>query len=135
MKRTRMKPGKRPTYDQIKARKRSAYKDRPRDTPRMLFVKTMICSVVTLPPPWCARPTPCAGVMEADHMRHDHGLSHKGHDDGVAPMCNLHHRERTDGCGTFKLATKFVERSWRELAIENARIQYELHAAIAAPNH
>lgn len=110
---------------------RTKYAARERDTPRMMFVKTaMACSVALFPPLWCPDPTPCGGVIEADHMLDDHGLSHKGHDDGVAPMCHDHHHERTNGYGTFKLATKLVEREWRERALDNARIHYHLAAEL-----
>lgn len=136
MKRTRMKPGAPPTYAEIKARPRSTYRKRQRDTPRMLFVKTMICSVIAIPPPWISvwEITPCSGVIEADHMG-ARGVGRKAPDDTCAPLCTGHHRERTDHTGTFKHVTKAEEREWREVAIERARDQYASHAVRAAPNH
>ena len=103
----------------------SAYRARERDFDRMGFVKTMTCSVVAIPPPWCSKLTECIGIIEADHMG-ARGLSHKAADDTVAPLCTGHHRERTDGSGTFKKATKELERPWRELCVARARAAWDL---------
>ncbi len=87
------------------------YKSRERDTEYMLFVKTMPCMVYQLDAIQCmsvakqdggpSLVTKCSGDVEADH-KSSGALSHKSKDNTVIPLCQLHHRERTDHTGSFK---------------------------------
>lgn len=95
---------------------RSKYALRERDTPRMLFVKTMLCSVVEEWPDPHRQPTRCWGPIEADHAG-PRGLSQKCADEEVIPLCKGHHGERTDHNGSFKYTKKLEVREWRQRAI------------------
>jgi hypothetical protein len=96
--------------------KRSAYARRPRDTAFMLWVKTLLCAVEEEWPLFPVKPTPCDGVIEADHMG-ARGLGRKADDSTCVPMCSNHHRERSDHAGTFRAMTKEQLRTWRGRAM------------------
>ncbi len=97
--------------------KRSKYAMRGRDTPYMLWVKTLRCAAKTYAMPWRVdAETACSWVTEADHMG-DRGLGRKADDRTCVPMCVAHHRERTDHNGMFRFATKAQLREWRESLI------------------
>ncbi len=102
--------------------KRSKYAMRERDTPYMLWVKTLRCAAKTYAMPWRVdAETACYGVVEADHMG-DRGLGRKADDRTCVPMCVAHHRERTDQNGVFKHATKDQLREWRASVIEDTQL-------------
>lgn len=104
-----------------RGRRGSKYSKRERDFPRMLFVKTLLCSVEEERPDPDVTPTPCRGVIEADHMG-ERGIGQKADDSTCAPMCTGHHRERHDHCGSFKYCTKEQLRGWRKRAIARTQV-------------
>lgn len=104
-------------------RRRSRYARRPRDVDFMLFVKTLLCSVVEEWPDVDVHPTECNGVVEADHMG-DRGLGQKADDKTSAPLCTQHHRERTDHTGSFRTLTKEESREWRARAIRRTQVRW-----------
>jgi hypothetical protein len=99
-----------------RGRRRSKYSKRKRDIPYIQFVKTLLCSVVEEWPNYPAKPTPCRGATEADHMG-DRGITRKADDRTCAPMCTGHHGERHSHTGTFKYCTKEQLRGWKRRAI------------------
>jgi hypothetical protein len=69
----------------------SKYRNRPRDTARMLWVKSLPCCAYT--GPWPAMLIwPCEGVVEADHAGGGSGMGRKADDSTVIPLCQRHHR-------------------------------------------
>lgn len=101
-------------------RRASKYARRLRDGVFMRFVKTLLCSVEEEWPDPNTPPTPCSGVIEADHMG-DRGLGQKCSDSETAPMCTGHHRERTDHTGSFKHLKREDVRAWRQRAIQRTQ--------------
>ncbi len=81
-----------------------------------------------------ARPkqTPCGGVIEADHLG-PHGLSHKGEDRLVAPICTQHHRERTDHSGAFRDFDREDMRDFVSIAIQHTHALAE-RAGVEIPD-
>jgi hypothetical protein len=120
----------------LRASRRSSYARRERDTERMLFIKRLPCIVRTIPPYLfsvgahlaATQATRCCGVVEADHAG-QRALGRKADDDTCIPLCEQHHRERTDHSGTFKHLTRDELRNWRALAIQNARGEWSRHLA------
>lgn len=68
----------------------------------------------------CRSATICAGVVEADHMG-ARGLGQKADDYTCVPMCQQHHRERTDHSGAFRPLNRDEVRAWRAVAIERTQ--------------
>ena len=62
---------------------RSAYRDRDRHVPYMLWVKRQPCLMRGV---WGT----CYGPVEADHAG-QRGMSHKAHDSTCIPLCRQHH--------------------------------------------
>lgn len=85
-------------------RKRTTYATRERNFDHMLWVKTLACVARDMP-------TPCGGVIEADHAG-ERGMSQKCPDEETIPICTNHHRERTDFSGSFKAWDKAQMREW-----------------------
>lgn len=106
---------------------RSAYADRPRDTDRMLWVKTQPCAVRAFPRAWM-RATPCGGYGEADHAGR-RGLGQKAGDDTCIPLCSQHHRERTDHHGAFFEADREQLREWLQHVILATQTAWILHTS------
>lgn len=100
--------------------KRSKYARRDRDFQFMGWVRLRVCSVRVEPPDPNRAPTPCNGPVEADHMG-AHGLGQKADDNTCAPLCQQHHRERTDHSGSFRHLTRDEARAWRARAIERTQ--------------
>lgn len=101
----------------MRRRRRSTkYSRRPRDFEFMGWVKTLLCSVEEERPDPDREPTPCHGVIEADHMG-PRGISQKADDRTCAPMCHGHHGERTDHTGSFKYLKQADLRGWRDRAM------------------
>lgn len=122
MKRTPFK--RKPPKPRDPNRKRSAYATRERDWAFMGAVKALTCAVTweMIPITWSVRPADwlCLGPIEADHMG-SRGLSRKAIDGTCAPLCQGHHRERTDHSGLFRDATKEELRTWRAAVIEETQ--------------
>lgn len=109
-----------------RGRRRSRYARRDRDLEYMLLVKSLPCAVLTCAPD-ASRVTPCNGAIEADHMG-PRGLGQKASDRTCVPMCEQHHRERTDHCGAFRNLSQAEVRSWRAGALERTgRFLAEFH--------
>lgn len=115
----------------MRSARKSKYRRRERDFPRMLWTKKQPCMVRELPPHDFAATamskllfardivltaTPCCGPVEADHMG-ERGIGQKASDDTVVPMCQRHHRERHDHTGCFRPLNKQELRAWRAGAI------------------
>jgi hypothetical protein len=105
------------------------YSRRERDFEFMGWVKRQPCIVVAIAPflfmeaakaLGFKKQTPCSGPIEADHMG-ARGLSHKADDRTCVPLCNGHHRERTDHAGTFRPLTRDELRAWRAAAFEHTQ--------------
>lgn len=108
----------------MRRRSRSTkYSRRPRDVPYMLFVKSLLCSVEEERPDPDREPTPCSGVIEADHAGR-RGISQKADDRTTIPICTGHHRERTDHTGSFKYTTRESNRAWLDRAITRTQTLY-----------
>lgn len=130
--------------------KTNSYRKRERDIAYMLTVKRLPCAVrawvdalllarlhprTTLEPalqdlfePFddlfgLPTPTKCWGRVQADHAG-ARGLGVKCPDDQCTPLCELHHRERTEYKGTFRWFTAVEMRAWNDWAI--ARTQAEV---------
>lgn len=69
----------------------SKYKQRPRDTARMLWIKSLPCCAqdVMLP---LEHVGPCDGPVEADHAGGSSGMGRKADDSTVISLCVRHHR-------------------------------------------
>lgn len=98
------------------AKRRSAYRRRPRDLAYMAWIRRLPCVVRALPPD-PHRLTPCGGAVEADHLG-ERALSRKADDRTCAPMCSQHHRERTDHSGAFRDLVREELRIWRRAALD-----------------
>jgi len=94
----------------------TSYSRRPRDLERMLWIKGLLCSVEEERPDPFRDPTPCTGRVQADHMGM-RGLGQKADDSTCAPMCERHHRERTDKFGSFAHVSREDLRAWCARAI------------------
>src|SRR4051812_40559530 len=68
---------------------------RVRDRDYLLAVKTLPCMFAT-----AAWGPPCKGPIEADHAG-QRPFGRKCNDDEAVPLCQKHHRERTDYTGPF----------------------------------
>lgn len=64
--------------------------------------------------------SPCQGRVECDHMG-PRGLGQKCHDDEGGPMCQGHHRDRTDYAGVFEKFLGADMRRWCDRVIEETR--------------
>lgn len=110
----------------MRSNRRSKYRRRERDFEFMGWVKRQPCLLCSLPPylfMQVARTmgfkalTPCAGVVEADHLG-ARGIGQKADDRTCVSLCSKHHRERHDHAGSFRPLTKPELRAWRARAIE-----------------
>lgn len=82
--------------------------ERQRDTSFMLRVKLLPCSAQDM--------GGCSGIIEADHAGR-RPLGRKCNDSECIPLCQLHHRQRTDLSGPFKAWTRQEMREWLDLNI------------------
>lgn len=112
-----------------RGKKRSKYALRPRDTPYMLWVKSLSCAVLEFWMPWEHEIGTCDGPIQADHMGR-RGIGQKAADDTCAPMCRRHHRERTDHSGVFRHATREQAREWCAGVVRDIR---EIWSATCGP--
>lgn len=95
---------------------RSRYARRPRNMAFIGFVWTLPCTVRVEAPDPARAPSACWGRIEADHMG-ERALGRKAEDDTCVPICEQHHRERTDHSGSFRHLTRDQLRPWRARAI------------------
>jgi hypothetical protein len=102
----------------IRARSTSSYRRRERDFDYMGWIKTQSCAAATV-----GGVGDCQGPIEADHAGR-RGLSRKAPDDTCIPLCQLHHRQRTDHSGLFRTWTRERMRDWLDLEIEHHRSMY-----------
>jgi hypothetical protein len=86
--------------------------ERHRDVTFMLRVKLLPCAAREL--------GGCSGVIEADHAGR-RPLGRKCNDDECVPLCQLHHRQRTDFSGPFKHWTRQEMREFLDLAISETQ--------------
>lgn len=93
----------------------------------MLWIKGLLCSVEEERPDPYHMATGCRGEVQADHMG-ARGLGQKANDRTCAPMCRLHHRERTDHGGSFKNLTRDQLRAWRTRAIARTQTMWNERA-------
>lgn len=114
----RGKPLKRKTW--MKQRRATPRRSgRVRDPEFMAWARKQPCAVrADAPDP--NRPTPCTGYVEADHQGERPG-GRKSNDAECVPMCEQHHRERTNHFGAFRDLVKAELREWRARAIERTQ--------------
>jgi hypothetical protein len=104
-------------------KRRSKYKDRPRNYDYMAFVKTLLCAAETYAMPWEPNDTPCYGAIEADHMG-KRPVGRKADDLTCGPLCTQHHTERGAHTGVFKYANKAQLREWMDGVVEQTQALY-----------
>jgi hypothetical protein len=121
----RRTPLKRKT--RLKARGQGAYARRERDVDYMRMVRTLPCMLSGV-----REAGPCIGGVEADHMG-ERAAFRKADDRTCAPLCQRHHRDRTDVRGYFAKLTKEQRRAWCRLAIARAAHAIALKLAGAKP--
>lgn len=111
---------------------RVKYADRPRDTPRMCWVKAQPCCAALSMRASFPSIGPCEGVTEADHAG-AHGMGNKADDDTVIPLCVRHHRAP----GLAHLLYGHVEygwlREWKDRMIARFRARWEAHRLGVSP--
>lgn len=100
----------------LRPRGKGSYARRERDFDYMGQVKALPCSLAGV-----AAAGPCSGVVEADHMG-ERAAFRKADDRTCAPLCQRHHRERTDVRGIFATMSKEERRAWCQLAIARAAL-------------
>lgn len=114
-----------------RGRRTTTYARRPRDVDHMKLVKRLACSV-RVDPPDPDRLTRCGGRVEADHMG-ERGIGQKCDDHETAPLCEQHHRERSDHAGAFADLTRDDVRAWKRRQVERTQREVdELGAAEGA---
>jgi hypothetical protein len=114
----------------LRPRGDTAYARRDRNFDFMGWVKHQRCAVAEElgSDAYCS-----GGFAEADHAGR-HGLGQKCADDETIPMCNRHHRERTDRVGYFKGWPLERVRAWLDGWITKIRDRYaRLQAAGPLP--
>lgn len=99
-------------------RKRSTPRrsSRVRDEAWLAEVRKLQCAAVS---DSCG--THCLGRVEADHAG-ARPLGRKASDDTAIPMCQRHHRERTDATGYFKGWGAARMRMWLDIRIAETRV-------------
>jgi hypothetical protein len=66
----------------------------------------------------------CEGAIQADHAGLDRGLSQKADDRTCIPMCDKHHRDRTESRGFFFAMTPEQRVDWRLQKIMQMQARY-----------
>lgn len=100
---------------QMRSGKWTKYRSRPRDIAYMTWVRQQSCHA-----DWMSG---CSGNVEADHAGH-RGVGRKATDDTCIPLCQRHHRQRTDFSGPFKGWNKAMMRGWLDGAITRYQRDY-----------
>ena len=119
------------------AEPRRKYRERERDTPRMLWTKAQPCCAYDL-----VRLLdggfrlhliigPCAGPVEADHAGR-RGRGRKADDDTVIPLCVRHHREPGLDALLYGLLKRGAMREAKDRIISRQRGRYAAHLLTAA---
>jgi hypothetical protein len=99
------------------SKKRSRYRPRPRDTERMLWIRTLPC---------CApQPHVCEWHIEAHHAGKKPGLRMKAPDDTCIPLCLLAHRQCETFSGPFRDFDGEAMRAWQDAQIAHYRDLWE----------
>jgi hypothetical protein len=97
----------------------TAHSERERDLAFMAFVKTLPCCLLHTP-----EAGPCSdrgrAWSEADHAGERPGFR-RADDDTCIPMCNRHHRDRTERRGFFARRPWAWMRAWCDEQIANVR--------------
>lgn len=108
---TRLKPLRRKT--RLRPRRPGAPRrsSRVHDRDHMAIVRSLPCVLAGI-----EQAGPCSGPIEVDHVG-DRGLGQKSSDREVCPMCQGHHRARTDSTGYFANRSKDERARWRRWAI------------------
>lgn len=96
-------------------KKRSKYATRERDFVYMGWVKQQPCMAIGM--------SQCIGAVEADHAG-ERPMGRKAPDDTCIPLCNHHHRQRTDFSGPFRPWDKQRMRAWLDDCIATTRTRY-----------
>ena len=124
MKRTPLKrktPLRRKTWMKRSA-KSSSYARRPRDLNYMRLVRRLPCAAANALYFTNMTPTPCEGRVQADHAG-DRVFGQKSADDECIPMCNKHHRERTNYFGMFAGWSGTQMKVWRLMVVSKTQRQ------------
>lgn len=95
---------------------------RVRDTPRMLFVKTLPCC--------CPQPHVCVGATEAHHAGKKPGMKLKANDDTVIPLCTQGHQQCEDFHGPFSRFDHDSMRAWLDAQIARARELWDRRTSV-----
>lgn len=96
----------------LRARGNTRYRRRERNLDYLRFVRRQPCVASSL--------STCSGHVNADHAGR-RGLSQKCDDTESIPLCELHHRQRTDFSGPFRTWNQEQMRAW--LADHTAQTQ------------
>jgi len=99
-------------------KRRSAYRDRPRDMERIAWIWTLPCAARTL--------GQCYGRACAPHAGR-RPVGRKAPDDTCIPMCSRHHAQRGSFKGPFRLWDQQRMRHWLATMVEHYQKLYEEH--------
>jgi hypothetical protein len=99
-----------------RVRRRSAYKERPRDMDRINWIWTLPCAARKL--------SGCFGRVEADHAGR-RGIGRKAPDDTCIPLCSRHHGQRDAFKGPFREWDQQRMRHWLATLVEHYQKLYE----------
>ena len=102
----------------------SKYRQRPRDTARMLWIKSLPCCAqdVMLP---LEHVGPCDGPVEADHAGGGSGMGRKADDSTCIPLCVRHHRAPGLEHLLFGNVPHGEVRRWKRWQAEQYRMRYD----------
>jgi hypothetical protein len=118
-------------------RQRTKYARRPRDTPRMLWCKTLPCALARPGAPcielWRGPPDvdACDGPIEAHHAG-ERGTGQKAPDDTVVPLCKHHHdclTDRGSRRGVFSGWPRGAVKRWELAMVAVYQHRYAEHVA------
>lgn len=101
--------------------RRSGYRERPRETERMLWIKTLPC---------CAPgPHECHRIIEAHHAGPKPGMGRKAPDDTCIPLCRQAHSQIDAFSGPFRDFDRARMRSWQDEQVANYQALWEQQQA------
>lgn len=111
----------------------SKYRQRPRDTARMLWIKSLPCcapGITVLSNGVLDRAPaiaigPCDGVTEADHAGGGSGTGRKCDDSLIIPLCVRHHRAPGLEHLLYGLVPHGEVRRWKRWQAEQYRMRYD----------
>lgn len=96
----------------LRARRKTSYRRRERNLEHLRFVRRQPCAAKGL--------GTCAGRVNADHAGR-RGLGQKCDDTETIPLCELHHRQRTDFTGPFRNWDQNTMRAWLAEQVEKTQ--------------